>query len=71
MIIKRVAVYARVSTASQDTENQLVELRRYVQARQWEAEEFVDQGLSGAKTEEQRPALRSLMLAAVLLFSPH
>lgn len=62
--IKCVAIYVRVSTVGQDAENQLIELRRYVQARQWQAAEYVDHGKSGAKTEEQRPALKSLMQAA-------
>lgn len=40
----RVAIYARVSTIDkgQDTENQLVELRRYAAVRGWEAVEYVD-----------------------------
>ncbi|HET7298568.1 MAG TPA: recombinase family protein, partial [Burkholderiales bacterium] len=46
---QRVAVYARVSTFAQDPENQLQELRRYVEARGWTAVEYVDRGVSGAK----------------------
>ena len=53
------AVYARVSTADQTAENQLIELRRYVEARGWTAKEFVDQGVSGAK--DRRPALDALL----------
>ena len=49
------AVYARVSTFDQGPENQLQELRRYVEARGWEATEYVDRGISGAK--DRRPAL--------------
>lgn len=64
MINKHAAIYARVSTLGQDTENQLIELRRYVEIRQWNAKEYVDQGISGTKTEEQRPALKALMQAA-------
>jgi len=59
---KRAAVYARVSTLDQTTENQLVELRRYVQTRGWTAQEYVDDGVSGAK--ERRPALDRLVLDA-------
>jgi DNA invertase Pin-like site-specific DNA recombinase len=55
----RVALYARVSTDDQTAENQLLELRRYVEARDWTAVEYVDQGVSGAK--EHRPALDQLM----------
>ena len=45
----RAALYARVSTADQTCENQLIELRRYVEARGWIGTEFVDKGVSGAK----------------------
>lgn len=55
----RVALYARVSTSEQTTENQLLELRRYVEARGWSAVEYVDEGVSGAK--DRRPALDRLM----------
>jgi DNA invertase Pin-like site-specific DNA recombinase len=55
----RAAVYARVSTLDQEPENQLAELRRYVDARDWRAEEYVDHGVSGAK--DRRPALDELL----------
>lgn len=55
----RAAVYARVSTVDQEPENQLQELRRYVQARNWTAVEYVDRGVSGAK--DRRPALDDLV----------
>ena len=55
----RAALYARVSTVDQTCENQLLELRRYVEARQWASTEFVDQGVSGAK--DRRPALDALL----------
>jgi DNA invertase Pin-like site-specific DNA recombinase len=38
-------VYARVSTADQTCENQLLELRRYIDARGWTAVEYVDQAV--------------------------
>jgi putative DNA-invertase from lambdoid prophage Rac len=54
------ALYARVSTNDSHCENQLIELRRYVEARGWTiAREYVDQGVSGAK--ERRPALDDLV----------
>ena len=34
------AIYARVSTLDQEPENQLQELRKYVEARGWKAIEF-------------------------------
>ena len=55
----RVAIYARVSTLDQEPENQLAELRRYVEARGWTAVEYVDHGVSGSK--ESRPALDALV----------
>ena len=55
----RAAVYARVSTLDQTTANQLVELRKYIEARGWTAQEYVDKGVSGAK--ESRPALDTLL----------
>lgn len=56
---RAVAVYARVSTLDQNTENQLIELRRYVQARGWTiSREYIDHGVSGAK--DRRPALDQL-----------
>src|SRR5687767_4265263 len=57
--LRRAAIYARVSTLEQTTENQLAEVRRYVQARGWEIKEYVDEGVSGAK--DRRPALDELL----------
>ena len=58
----RCAIYARVSTLDQHVENQLTELRSYVERRGWTAVEYVDQGVSGAK--DRRPALDELLKAA-------
>jgi DNA invertase Pin-like site-specific DNA recombinase len=58
----RAAVYARVSTVDQEPENQLQEVRRYVQARGWTTVEYVDRGVSGAK--DRRPALDQLVTDA-------
>jgi DNA invertase Pin-like site-specific DNA recombinase len=52
----KAAIYARVSTLDQQPENQLAELRCYVDARGWQAAvEYVDHGVSGSK--DRRPAL--------------
>jgi DNA invertase Pin-like site-specific DNA recombinase len=53
-----VALYARVSTHDQTCENQLLELRRYAEARGWQTVEYVDHAVSGAK--DRRPALDQL-----------
>ena len=54
---KRVAIYARVSTDAQTTENQGRELRLVAERNGWSiVEEFVDQGISGAKDRGQRSA---------------
>jgi DNA invertase Pin-like site-specific DNA recombinase len=55
----RVALYARVSRLDQEPDNQLLELRRYVAARGWEAVAFVEHGVSGAK--DRRPVLDQLL----------
>jgi DNA invertase Pin-like site-specific DNA recombinase len=55
----KAAIYARVSTLDQEPENQLQELRRYLEARGWTAVEYVDRGVSGAK--DSRPALDGLV----------
>jgi len=57
----RAALYARVSTTDQTPENQLVALRAFAAARGWQATEFVDHGVSGAK--DRRPALDALLAA--------
>ena len=58
----RAAIYARVSTLDQEPENQLQDLRRYVEARGWTVVEYVDCGVSGAK--DRRPALDQLLANA-------
>lgn len=57
------AVYARVSTKDkgQDTENQLVQLRRYALAQNWQIIEFVDHETG---KHANRPALNELFAAA-------
>jgi len=63
MKAKRVALYARVSTNDQTTENQLEDLRRYAEERGWAVhEEYVDHAISGSKSS--RPALDRMMSAA-------
>jgi DNA invertase Pin-like site-specific DNA recombinase len=64
--IKRVALYARVSTDGQTTDNQLNELREVAARHGWQiVEEFVDHGISGAKGRDKRPAFDRMCKAAV------
>ena len=59
----RAAIYARVSTDDQSTDAQLGDLRRYAEQRTWGVvQEFVDEGVSGAK--RQREGLDALMTGA-------
>jgi DNA invertase Pin-like site-specific DNA recombinase len=60
----RVGLYARVSTSngSQTCENQLLELRRYCEARGWEVYAEYTDTMSGAK--DRRPGLDRLLLDA-------
>lgn len=54
--MKRVAIYTRVSTKDQKTENQERELRLVARRRGWKVVEvFCDRGISGAKGRDQRP----------------
>lgn len=62
----RAALYARVSTTQhgQDTRVQLDQLREVAARRGWTiAGEFVDDGISGAKSRAERPALSRLVKA--------
>ncbi len=64
--MKRVALYARVSTGGQTVENQLRELHAVAERLGWEVvAEFVDQGISGAKGRADRPALDSMLKAVI------
>ena len=59
---KRVALYARVSTDAQTTENQLRQLRAVAKRHGWTiVVEFVDQGVSGAKGRQERRQFDALL----------
>jgi DNA invertase Pin-like site-specific DNA recombinase len=63
--MKRIALYARVSTDKQTCENQLQELRVIAERMNYTiVAEFVDNGISGMKTRQDRPALDQLMKSA-------
>jgi DNA invertase Pin-like site-specific DNA recombinase len=61
---KRVAIYVRVSTDGQSTDNQRQELEAMALRSGWHVVRvFVDHGVSGAKGREQRPAFDALCKA--------
>ncbi|TDJ62803.1 MAG: recombinase family protein, partial [Proteobacteria bacterium] len=63
--MKRVAIYARVSTNGQTVTNQLRELRQVAKHQSWKVvAEFIDRGVSGAKGRAQRPQFDKLCQAA-------
>lgn len=55
--MKRVAIYTRVSTDHQTTENQERELRGVAERMGWEiVRVYRDEGVSGAKSRKERPS---------------
>jgi DNA invertase Pin-like site-specific DNA recombinase len=63
---KKVALYARVSTDKQTTENQLNELRAVaIRMGYVITQEYVDNGISGAKSRADRPSLDAMMKDAI------
>ncbi len=59
---KRVALYLRVSTGEQTTENQRRELEQVAERSGWNVVEvYEDAGISGANGREKRPAFDKLM----------
>ena len=61
----KAVIYARVSTGSQTTENQLLELRATASRMGYNVvAEFVDNGISGSKGRADRPALDQLLKQA-------
>jgi DNA invertase Pin-like site-specific DNA recombinase len=62
--MKRVAIYIRVSTSKQDTENQRRELEAVADRSGWKiVKVYEDAGISGAKGRDQRPGLDAMMKA--------
>lgn len=60
--MRRVAIYSRVSTRGQDTENQERELREIAARSGWHiVEVYRDHGISGAKGRDERPAFDRLL----------
>ena len=63
--MKRVCVYARVSTDKQTVNNQLQELHKVAGRHGWEVvAEYKDRGISGAKGRDKRPQFDAMLKAA-------
>jgi len=63
--MKKVAVYARVSTSGQTVANQVNELRKVAERHGWEiVHEYRDRGISGAKGRDKRPQFDQMLKAA-------
>ena len=61
-MVRKVAIYSRVSTLDQTIDNQLLELRDHCSKMGWEiVKEYADEGLSGTLSRDKRPALNSLI----------
>lgn len=62
--MKRIAIYLRVSTSKQDTDNQRRELELVAERSGWEIVKiYEDAGISGAKGRDKRPGLDAMMKA--------
>ncbi len=62
----RAAIYLRVSRDDQTTENQRLVLARVAGHRGWQiVQSYEDQGISGAKGRDQRPAFDAMLKDAV------
>src|SRR6202011_3240465 len=63
-IMKRIAIYLRVSAKEGHTENQRRELEAVAERSGWQiVKVFEDAGISGAKGRDKRPGLDSMMKA--------
>jgi len=63
--MKTAAIYARVSTNGQTTDNQVRELRKVARRHGWKiSAEYIDHGVSGAKGRDKRPELDKLLKTA-------
>ena len=64
--MKKVCLYVRVSTQTQTTENQIQALREVAERSGYEIVKiYSDDGISGSKGREDRPALNQMMKDAV------
>ena len=63
--MKKVCIYARVSTDKQTVSNQLQELHKVAERHSWEVvAEYKDRSISGAKGRDKRPQFDAMLKAA-------
>jgi putative DNA-invertase from lambdoid prophage Rac len=73
-MMKKCLIYARCSTLDQATENQIVQLKRYAEAQEWEVSDAITDLMSGSKGINERKGLEKVFEMAhrrqfdVLLF---
>src|ERR1700676_682173 len=60
----RAAYYLRVSTESQELENQRAEIVPFVENRGWRLVDTFEDSMSGRKTEKNRPSFAAMLKAA-------
>jgi DNA invertase Pin-like site-specific DNA recombinase len=64
--MRKIAIYARVSTDEQTVDNQLRDLREVAARNGWEiVHEYIDKGISGAKGRDKRPQFDKLIKDAI------
>src|SRR5207248_6054340 len=69
--IKRAAIYGRVSTDWQTTDNQTMALTEVAARRGWEVVDvYIDHAISGANKREKRPAFDSYALSCHAMSYP-
>lgn len=61
---KRVLIYSRVSTADQDVQNQIAQLKGYADAQGWQVIDAITDTCSGATTVSERAGLGKVMTLA-------
>ena len=61
-MVRKVAIYTRVSTLDQTIDNQLLELRDHCSRMGWEiVKEYADEGLSGTLSRDKRPSFNEMI----------
>jgi len=64
--MKRCAIYTRVSTLSQTTDNQFIELKKIAELKGYVVTEiFTDEGISGSKGREIRTGFDNIIKGAI------